>query len=177
MIRAAVAVLALALLAALPAPAEATIVRMFAELTPGQEVPALSVPSQGSGLAEITVDTDANTLTYHVTFSGLTSAEIGAHIHGPAAPGQVAFDFLYVFPLGSPLDGVWNYSDSQEPMILGGLTYINIHTTDNQTGELRGQIVLPALPGLGAGLRFPLALLLLVAGALFAARPPARARL
>jgi len=156
----------LAALTAAVAPARAAIVHMAATIDVPQETPASD--GNGTGTATITVDTDANTLTYHVVYSGLTSPEIAAHIHGPAARGEVAFTYLYWFPLGSTKDGVWHYPENLEADILAGRTYINVHTQNWNTGEIRGQIeqtvpasertgsLLLALALLGAGIAFRL---------------------
>ena len=156
-----------ALAAAAPVRAHASIVHMAAQINTQQEVP--SPGGGGHGFAVITVDTDANTLTYHIEITGLSSSEIGAHIHGPAAPGEVSFTFLHFLPLGNVKDGVWNYTEDLEPDILAGRTYINCHTQLNQTGEIRGQIV-TSLPLLNRVATWPLAMALLVVGALFSPR-------
>ena len=46
--------------------------------------------SKGTGTAEVTYDTTSKTLTWTVTFDGLTGPATAAHFHGPAAPGQNA---------------------------------------------------------------------------------------
>jgi hypothetical protein len=92
-----------------------------------------------SGIAEVTVDTVNNILSYNITYSDLSSAETAAHIHGFAPPGQTA-DPLHTLPLGTPKVGQWDYTEDQQYGILAGLTYINIHTVNNPGGEIRGQI-------------------------------------
>ncbi len=149
------------------APARAAIVHMAATLDVAQETPASD--GTGSGRATITVDTNANTLTYHVEYAGLTSPEIAAHIHGPAARGEVAFTYLYWFPLGSTKDGVWNYPENLEADILAGRTYINVHTQQWNTGEIRGQIEQSVPAGERAGY-LVLAAALLAAGIAFRLR-------
>jgi len=47
------------------------------------EVPANGSPAKG--LMEGTFDTDTNTLTWTVTYSGLSSPVIAAHFHGPVS--------------------------------------------------------------------------------------------
>lgn len=109
-------------------------------LTPAQEVPTNT--STGSGGGRFVIDTDANTVDYWISYAGLSSAELFAHIHGDAAssPGHNA-GVLVSLPAGNPKVGTWNYSEAQEPMILAGLCYANIHTANNSGGEMRGQIV------------------------------------
>lgn len=118
--------------------AEATQYRMVAVLTGAQEVPSNTSPAIGSGT--FLVDTVANTMTYFIAYSGLTTAETAAHIHGVSDPG-VNSGVLHGLAAGSPKVGVWNYLESQEADILAGRTYVNIHTTMFPGGEIRGQIV------------------------------------
>jgi hypothetical protein len=47
---------------------------------------------------------------------------------------------LHALPAGSPKVGVWNYAEAQEASILAGRCYVNIHTTANPGGEIRGQM-------------------------------------
>lgn len=103
-----------------------------------QEVPPISSPGKGAGI--FVIDTAVNTLSYHISFSGLTSPENGAHIHGPATSTTSA-GVLHALPAGNPKTGVWNYSEGQEADILAGNMYVNIHTNANSGGEIRGQIV------------------------------------
>ena len=109
----------------------------YSEIDSSQEVP--SNGSTATGTADITIDTTTNALTYTITFSGLGSAETGAHIHGLAAPGSNA-GVLHVLPSGSPKTGTWFYPEAMEAGILGGMTYINIHSSNFGGGEIRGQI-------------------------------------
>lgn len=103
-----------------------------------QEVPPNASPALGGG--QFLIDTIANTVTYHLAFTGLGSAEVGAHIHGPAAPGANAAVVLPL-PPGNPKAGVWNYPEAFEADILAGRAYVNIHTAGIPGGEIRGQIV------------------------------------
>jgi hypothetical protein len=94
--------------------------------------------SLATGTATITVDTNANTLTYSITLVGLNN-ETAAHIHGPANPGQGG-GIAHGLPAGNPKNGVWFYLQAEEADILAGRYYINIHTTAFPNGEIRGQI-------------------------------------
>ena len=98
------------------------------------------------------MDTDANTLSVNVSDSGgpaLTTPEIAAHIHGFAPPGTPA-GILFGLPLGSPKIAVWNFTEVQQPSIIAGLSYVNLHTTMFPVGEIRGQIL--RVPSCGDGI-------------------------
>lgn len=108
-----------------------------AKVDSAQEVPPNG--STGTGTGSFTIDTVLNTLSFNVTFSGLSSTETDAHIH--AGPPGVSGSIIFVLPLGSPKMGVWNYPEAQEANILNGDTYVNIHTVNFGGGEIRGQIL------------------------------------
>jgi hypothetical protein len=95
----------------LPVPAaHADVINLFANLSGANERPD-PVPSPGTGLAQVVLDTTAQTIEINVTFSGLTSPTNAAHIHCCAPLGANAgvattvptFGFFGpnpVFPLG-----------------------------------------------------------------------------
>lgn len=107
-------------------------------LTGQQEVPPVASSAIGGG--QLLIDVAANTLSYRIAFTGLTSAETMAHIHGFSDPGAPA-GVVHPLPAGNPKVGVWNYADADEPGILAGRTYVNIHSANFGGGEIRGQIV------------------------------------
>jgi hypothetical protein len=110
---------------------------MVAELRGGQEVPPVATDAFGSG--RFIVDTAAQTVTYHISFTGLSSDETGAHIHGPAGPGQNA-GVVHNLGTGNPKVGVWSYDPAHEADLLAGRMYVNVHSQDHPGGEIRGQI-------------------------------------
>src|SRR5947207_1116657 len=79
--------------------ADAKVFPATAVLNSAQETP----PATGSaqGVASATFDTTTSMLCIAATFSGLSSAEILAHVHGPAPVG-IAAAVLFPLPLGSP---------------------------------------------------------------------------
>lgn len=96
-----------------------------------------------------TYDSDTSTLTYTMTWSGLSSpvtGSPGAHIHGPAALGSNAGVLHAITSTGSEdgsVTGSFNFDASgsaTEANFLNNLWYVNIHTTTNPSGELRGQL-------------------------------------
>ena len=80
-----------------------------------------------------TFDTDTNTLTWTVTYSGLSGPAIGAHFHGPVsylgltpeenAPIQVGTPG----DLASPFHGVAQISAEQAKDLKDGRYYFNLH--------------------------------------------------
>jgi outer membrane protein assembly factor BamB len=111
--------------------------RFVITINGAQEVPPNG--SAGTGTGTIDVDQVTNQLSYNITFSGLGSAETMAHIHGFAPPGMNA-GIIHTLPAGNPKIGVFNYAEAQEANILGGLSYVNIHSVNFPNGEIRGQI-------------------------------------
>jgi hypothetical protein len=118
-------------------PASAQTVEFIARIDGLQEVPANASP--GIGLGVFAVDTTTDVLSYRILHLGLSAPESVAHIHGFAGPGVNA-GVLHLLPLGSPKCGTWVYAAAQEPGILAGNTYVNIHSTAFPGGEIRGQI-------------------------------------
>ena len=130
--------LALLLSAIVALPAESAVYVYGCVLNPRQEFPPAG--SAGFGGGQFVIDTDANTVAYRIAFTGLSSTQTAAHIHGFAAPGTNA-GVQVALPLGNPAVGTWNYAEASEANILAGLAYANIHSVSFPGGEMRGQIV------------------------------------
>jgi CHRD domain len=160
--------------------ANAIPITFEATLAGANEVPP--VASLGTGLATVILDAAAETLQINVTFSGLTSNTMAAHIHCCAPLGTNAGVATTVpafpgFPLGVT-SGTYSSQvfDLTQPLIYnpafvtlqggtiagaeaaliagieGGLTYLNIHTVNFGGGEIRGQLTAVPGPVVGAGL-------------------------
>ncbi len=130
------ALAALGLLLAGAASAATEIYRVSLDAT--QEVPPNA--SAGKGTGNLSYDTVTKLLAYNISFSGLSSPENAAHIHGPALAGANA-GVIFPLPLGSPIAGnVGPLTAAQEGYLRSGRLYVNIHTTINPGGEIRGQI-------------------------------------
>jgi hypothetical protein len=105
-------------------------------LSGAQETPPNN--STATGSAVVLVNTNANTLDYNLTFSGLTPNM--AHIHGFSAPG-VSSGVVHNLPgLTSPQMSQWGFAEGDQANILAGLSYFNLHTAAFGGGEIRGQI-------------------------------------
>jgi len=127
------------------APALALKIPIQASLTGGGEVPPNA--STAKGLMTGVFDTDTNTLEWTVTYTGLSSAPIGAHFHGPVsylgltpeenAPIQVGTPGN----LASPFHGVVKIDDDQAKDLKDGRWYFNVHSKQFPAGEIRGPVV------------------------------------
>ena len=118
-------------------------------LTGAQEVPAVVTAATGEGTAVISPH--GSTITYIVTYSGLSGAAVAAHIHTGAA-GVAGGVILPLTVSASPMVGTLtaaNFTPSGAittfaqavAALKAGNTYFNIHTAANGGGEIRGQIV------------------------------------
>jgi hypothetical protein len=124
-----------------------------ASLTPEDEVPAPTLPAgySGSGSASVTISDDATQIEYEVTYDNLTGPPVGAHIHWGAV-GEAGPVILPLAHGDSPFSGTLTEADFAPapggPQTFAealdamreGDTYINVHTEDNQPGEIRGQL-------------------------------------
>ncbi len=108
-------------------------------LSGGAEIPPVSPAGTGSG----TLTLSGSTLAYSIRYEGLTSAAAMAHIHGPADAAQSAG---VLAPLegaagtAGTLSGSVTLTAEQISALMQGKTYVNIHTANHGSGEIRGQI-------------------------------------
>ncbi|WP_316161919.1 CHRD domain-containing protein [Bradyrhizobium sp. SZCCHNRI20481] len=131
------ALLAVAWVGAAPI-ARAETVILKSDLKAANEVPPNA--SAASGAAEASFDTATKTLSWKVTFSGLSGPPIGAHFHGPSEPGKNAGIVLPFKSPEPPITGSAVITDAQAADLLAGKWYANVHTQANPGGEIRGQM-------------------------------------
>ncbi|HKR61301.1 MAG TPA: PQQ-dependent sugar dehydrogenase [Pyrinomonadaceae bacterium] len=112
-----------------------------ATLTGTQQVPSVITPATGS--ATLILSPDEQEARLSLSFSGLTSQQTVAHIHGPAAAGSNA-GVLFPLPLGQLSDYQISLTAQQVADLKAGLHYINVHTSNFTNGEIRGQFGSPA---------------------------------
>jgi hypothetical protein len=133
--------LSLALTLFASASAFADTVALKANLQPSSEVPPRV--SKGHGILDATFDTDTKRLTWTATYAELSGPVTMAHFHGPAPVGQNAKVQVPVEKnaLASPMKGQATLTDQQVTDLMAGQWYFNIHTQENPTGEIRGQVM------------------------------------
>jgi hypothetical protein len=118
---------------------------MHADLLGASERPS-AFQQTGKGRATLVLAGDK--LAVSATYSGLSAPATAAHIHGPASPADSTTVLVNLAPInggGFSTNGVFSGTLSLTPDQIGslvdGATYINIHTSTHQGGEIRGQIV------------------------------------
>ena len=113
--------------------------RIAMSLNGAQEVPPVATPATATGSLTLV----GSQLYYDISYSGLLGSATAAHIHGPADPTVPAG---VIIPLNSPsgtsgnISGSVSLNPTNMAYLLAGLTYINIHSISNASGEIRGQI-------------------------------------
>ncbi|MEM1057402.1 MAG: DUF4397 domain-containing protein [Bacteroidota bacterium] len=121
---------------------------LTADLSGDNEVPPVTTSATGSA----TIFLNGTTVVVDGSFTGLESdfnTNIGAHIHAGAADenGPVIIplnpDLSADLRSGTfePGDNTFMVSETFADSLRAGLAYINIHSVDNPSGELRGQIL------------------------------------
>jgi hypothetical protein len=121
-----------------------------ASLAPGNEVPPLPNAGQ-SGTAVVVINEDDRTLRATVTTNLDPSKVTSAHLHLGAAGSNGGV----LFNLGSPIGSGFERSATDADLtavgtvdtwaefiaeVKAGNVYVNVHTTDNPAGEVRGQL-------------------------------------
>ena len=120
--------------------AQSAEVNFKADLSGASEVPPVN--TAGKGAATAALDTTTKTLSWTVTYSGLSGPATAGHIHGPAAPGANAGVLVpFSGSTASPIKGSATLTDAQISDLEAGRTYINLHTANNKGGEIRGQLM------------------------------------
>ena len=149
------------LLAFVAAPASAQTFTLTANLSgAGQATQTTNGLNTGAfGDAIVTVNMATQTLTYTVRVFNLPSGVSASHIHvgadktagpvvvnfAPPVPASNDFDFSGVVKFSEfvlrPDQGIRS-SDDMVQAILGGNSYVNVHSSANPGGEIRGQLTL-----------------------------------
>jgi hypothetical protein len=113
----------------------------YATLNGAQEVPPTN--STATGAATMVLSPDETTATVSLNFSGLSSPQTDAHIHGPAQVGVTA-GVIFPLPQGQISDFKIALTPGQVQDLKNGLWYVNVHSTNFPNGEIRGQFLTSA---------------------------------
>ena len=96
------------------------------------------------GEGEVILTLNGNSLTVDGTFTGMSSAATGAHIHNgpPAQPGPVIHTLEVSQATNGSVNGTISLTDGQVEALINNEFYIQIHSESNPPGELRGWVFL-----------------------------------
>ena len=112
--------------------------KLTAFMTVNQSIPAAK-GARGSGTFTATVT--GRTIKWRMTFKGMTGPVAAAHIHAAlAGKANPAPAVSLCGPCKSGQGGTATATAAVLKKILGGATYVNLHTAKNTAGEIRGQI-------------------------------------
>jgi hypothetical protein len=115
-----------------------------AKMVAASAIPKPKAPASARGLftGTVTEGGTSRTLTWKLTFSRLSGKAVAAHIHR----GKTGIAGAVVLPLCGPCTsgqtGRVTISKDVADTLEGGRAYVNVHTTKNPAGEIRGQVTL-----------------------------------
>jgi len=153
---------ALALVLVLSTQASAQTITLRANLNGGEETPAI-INTGAVGTAEVSVDVTNREVLVTLKVFNMPTPTTAGHIHSGSrlTPGPTVLnfppslvgrtgDFTMVFRLADT-PGVFNVRsavgintiDDAIQAIVGGNTYVNIHSQQYPGGEIRGQLTIP----------------------------------
>jgi hypothetical protein len=110
----------------------------IAALSSSQEVPPTGTTGKGGGVVQL--DGSETGAKVGLIFSNLSSSQIDAHIHGPVAVG-VNGPVVFPLPAGTVTDHAISPTAQQVSDLKAGQQYMNVHTTNFNSGEIRGQLL------------------------------------
>ena len=125
-----------------------------AEISGASENPPVTTTATGTGYFVLTAN--GTQLRYNITVNGLTMT--AAHFHNAAVGvnGGVVKSLTFA---NNTASGVWSSGDASQPLtdsllseLLRGRLYVNVHTSANAGGEIRGQVRLAGPVGFSAKL-------------------------
>ena len=122
---------------------------------PFSVVLASSVGTTGSGSVRLTINPGQEEVCWDISVSDLTSQVVASHIHkgGAGTNGLVVVPFFNSPQTGSEFSGCASHNainiTTSERALLDAIIadpagyYVNVHTTVNPGGEVRGQLAGP----------------------------------
>ncbi len=146
----------LSMIVAAPNAAQAETIRFTAHLSGANEAPT-PVLNGAFAFATVTLDTDTKTVSWVIDVFNLPSGMTAGHFHvgGPGLSGPTVVNLTFPSTISNdyrlegsatqasslrPGQGIRSYDDFLQALV-GGQTYLNIHSQINPGGEIRGQVI------------------------------------
>lgn len=136
--------------------AQAQTINFTAALSGGNQVPGVSTGSVGTGTVSINLATMV--VTYRIDVYNMPVGTTAAHFHigAPGVAGPVVVNFPVAVNISNDFaitgtasstdltmraaQGINSWEDFVQALLLGNV-YINVHSTANPGGEIRGQVI------------------------------------
>lgn len=107
----------------------------------GHFAPQKAVPSQATGGARTTLETQNNALSYTITWNNLTGPVVGAELLSAKSLSDPADQVQPLNgPFASPLTGTITLSADQIKQYREGKLYVSLGTAAHPHGEVRAQL-------------------------------------
>jgi hypothetical protein len=122
---------------------------LTAQLGPAQEVPkpkGVRAAAKATFTAGLVRRGAGGTLSWRLSFQGLTGKAAASHIHLGARGRAGAVRVALCGPCRSGARGSATVNAKTVKALLAGSTYVNVHTARNPAGEIRGQVAKTAKP-------------------------------
>jgi hypothetical protein len=124
-------------------------IQFTAKMDGSQETPSVTTTATGTGA--FVLNAAGTALSYTITVNGVTIN--AGHFHnGPV--GVAAGVVKNLTFVNNTASGIWSSTDASQPLtdsllseLLRGRLYVNVHTTANPGGEIRGQVLQAAPAG------------------------------
>jgi hypothetical protein len=138
------------------AQAQAQTYTFTAALHGGNEVPGVVTGAAGTGT--VTLNAATNVVTYRIDVYNMPVGTTASHFHvgAPGVSGPVVVNFTVVPNISNDFaitgtasaadlvpraaQGINSWEDFVQALMLGNI-YMNVHSTANPGGELRGQVI------------------------------------
>ena len=136
--------------------AQAQTVRFTAALSGASETPV--VVTGAFGTADVTYDVGTQTLSWIIDVFNMPTGTTNAHFHvgGPGGAGPTVVNIAFPAQISNDYrltgsataanllqradQGIRSWQDLEQSLF-GGQLYINVHSTTNAGGEIRGQVL------------------------------------
>jgi hypothetical protein len=136
--------------------AQAQTINFTAALSGGNEVPGVSTGSVGVGTVSVNLATQV--VTYRIDVYNMPVGTTASHFHvgAPGVAGPVVVNFTVAANISNdyaisgtasaadltarPANGINSWEDFIQALQLGNV-YMNVHSTANPGGEIRGQVI------------------------------------
>jgi hypothetical protein len=126
----------------------ATTLSLTAKLNASQEVPKprATAAARGAFAAGMIRSGAGGSLSWRLTFQGLSGKATAAHVHLAKRGKAGAVAVSLCGPCRSGARGTAKLNAKTVTALLAGAAYVNVHTAKNPAGEIRGQVARSSAP-------------------------------